>query len=224
MDERYAELAKVPQNALKPIGGGNLKGKTEINPQWRIEALTEKFGLCGIGWRFQVVDTQVTPLADGQILLYMRINLFIKVNGKWSEPIPGFGGDFIVEKNKHGLCPNDDAYKMCLTDALSNAAKCIGVAADVYRGLYDTKYNRYTPNEAQAQPAAQPTAQQPAAAQYPVEDTWVKKVSGHTQVRGNNGWQQLSSMTAEGLQFVLSKDRYKAAWDEAHKLLYTGAA
>lgn len=222
MDERYAELAKVPQNALKPIEGGNLKGKTEINPQWRIEALTEKFGLCGIGWRFQVVDTQTMPLTDGQILLFMRINLFVKDNGKWSEPIPGFGGDYIVEKNKRGLCPNDEAYKMCLTDALSNAAKCIGVAADVYRGLYDTKYNRYKPKEQEAQ--TQPAAQQQAAAQYPVEDTWVKKVNGHTQVRGNNGWQYLSSMTAEGLQFVLSKDRYKAAWEEAHKLLYTGAA
>ena len=213
MDERYTALARVPENALKPIDGGNLKGKTEINPQWRIEALTEQYGLCGIGWRFEIADVQVMPVADGQILLYMRINLYVKDGDKWSEPIPGYGGDFIVEKNKRGLCANDEAYKMCLTDALSNAAKCVGVAADIYRGLYDTKYSRS---------AQQPQYPAPQPAQQ--EEAWVQKVNGRTQVRGNNGWQYLANMTSEGLEAILKKDRYKEAWEEAHKLLYTGAA
>lgn len=68
----------------------------------------------------------------------------------WSEPVYGCGGDFIVEKNKNGLVPNDEAYKMCLTDALGNAMKCIGVAADVYRGLWDSKYGESHRSEPQA--------------------------------------------------------------------------
>lgn len=39
---------------------------------------------------------------------------------------------------------------MCLTDALGNAMKCIGVAADVYRGLWDSKYGESHRTEPQA--------------------------------------------------------------------------
>lgn len=39
---------------------------------------------------------------------------------------------------------------MCLTDALGNAMKCIGVAADVYRGLWDSKYGKSHRSEPQA--------------------------------------------------------------------------
>ena len=40
----YNAVRNVPENAKKPIAGGPLKGKTDINPMWRIKALTEQFG------------------------------------------------------------------------------------------------------------------------------------------------------------------------------------
>ena len=36
--EIYEKLQTPPNDALKPIGFGNLKGKSDINPRWRYEA------------------------------------------------------------------------------------------------------------------------------------------------------------------------------------------
>lgn len=146
----YSQLANPPAEAIKPIQGGNLKGKSDINPQWKIEAMTSVFGPCGIGWKFNIADEKTFQCGDGQILLFLTVALMYHDGEGWSEPVYGCGGDFIVEKNKNGLVPNDEAYKMCLTDALGNAMKCIGVAADVYRGLWDSKYGESHRTEPQA--------------------------------------------------------------------------
>ena len=46
----YDACRSVPETAKKAITAGRLKGKTDINPMWRIKRLTEQFGPCGIGW------------------------------------------------------------------------------------------------------------------------------------------------------------------------------
>ena len=48
----YNALRQPPEYAKKPITGGRMNGKTDINPMWRIKALTEQFGPCGIGWYY----------------------------------------------------------------------------------------------------------------------------------------------------------------------------
>lgn len=214
MDARYEAMAQPPQDALKKIDFGALKGKSDINPQWRIEALTEQFGLCGIGWKFEVVRTEMQACGDGQVLLYMQVNLYIKDGDQWSAAIPGMGGDMLITKNKNGLVPNDEAFKMCLTDALGNAAKCIGVAANIYRGLENTgsKYDRRSQQAQQAQ-AAQPAGQQ----QQPA---YVKNVNGVTCVLGRGGeYSPLETMEAKQLSFVLSKECYAKCHAEARRLL-----
>lgn len=226
-DAIYQRLATPPQNALDTIKGGNLKGKTDINPQWRIEAVTRQFGPCGIGWRFEIVEANEKCLPDGQILLFMRIEFYYKLDGHWSEPIPGYGGDFIVEKTKNGLTPNDDAYKMCLTDALGGAMKCIGVAADVYRGRYDTKYNRYADAPQQTQNPQQPSQhlqQQPAPQQapQPEPEPWARFVNGRPQVRGKKGWQDLVALSPAELQAVVNSPYYALVHQAANNLLMTG--
>lgn len=146
MDERYGKLAQVPENALKTIAFGPLKGKSDINPQWRYEALTEVFGLCGIGWRYEVTGHKTVKVeATDEKMIFVFVNLYVKDGNDWSAPIPGSGGDFLVKKDKNGLHGNDEAFKMAITDALGNAAKMIGVAADVYRGTYNTKYESRQP-------------------------------------------------------------------------------
>lgn len=142
MDSRYNAVKTVPQSALKIIDFGKLKGKYDISPQWRWEILTEVYGMCGVGWYFDIVDTeQVLVEATGETMLYVKVNLYIKDGDEWSKPIPGYGGDFLIQKDKNGYHGNDEAFKMAVTDALGTAAKMIGVGADVYRGLQDTKIN-----------------------------------------------------------------------------------
>ena len=142
MDSRYIAVKSVQQSALKPIEFGKLKGKYDISPQWRWEILTETYGMCGIGWYFDIVETkEVLVEATGETMLYVKVNLYIKDGNEWSKPIPGYGGDFLIQKDKNGYHGNDEAFKMAVTDALGTAAKMIGVGADVYRGLQDTKIN-----------------------------------------------------------------------------------
>lgn len=159
MDEKNLELYKafrsVPENAQRAITGGRLKGKTEINPMWRIKALTEVFGPCGIGWRYEVVKQWLEPCAQtSETAAFVNINLFFldKNTGAWSEPIPGTGGSMFCAKERSGTNCSDECYKMALTDALSVAAKALGVGADIYWQADATKYT------ADTTPAAPPPA------------------------------------------------------------------
>ena len=49
--EVWNKLKTPPAWALKEIAFGKLKGKSDINPQWRYQALTEEFGMYGFGWK-----------------------------------------------------------------------------------------------------------------------------------------------------------------------------
>jgi hypothetical protein len=144
----WNSFARPPREALKPIGGGRLRGKTDINPQWRMQVMTDVFGVCGFGWKY-TVDRQWTEQGDaGEIFAFVNISIFIKMNGEWSDAIPGSGGHFLVEKEKEGLHNNDEAFKMATTDALSVAMKTLGVAAEIYLGNWDgSKYRTVPPDQ-----------------------------------------------------------------------------
>lgn len=138
----YEKLRAVPNEAKKAIGGGRLKGMTDINPMWRIKSLTEQFGPCGIGWYYEIKDRWLeTCMAKDEITANVNINLYVKVDGEWSKPIPGIGGSMLVASERNGLYVNDECYKMALTDALSVACKALGMGADVYWQSDNTKYN-----------------------------------------------------------------------------------
>lgn len=128
----YNEFRSCPETAKKKITGGNLNGKTDINPMWRIKRLTEQFGPCGIGWKIDIIRTWIEEGAEGARVANVQINLYVKYNGEWSEAIPGIGGATIVEKQTNRLFTDDDAYKKAYTDAQSVACKALGIAADVY--------------------------------------------------------------------------------------------
>lgn len=143
----WNKVKQPPKDALKSITGGRLKGMTDIKPQWRLQVMTEIFGPCGIGWKYEIVEMWPVHLESGEATAFARINLFVKENDEWSEPIPGVGGSMLVAKEKSGLYVSDEAYKMALTDALSVAMKALGVAADIYSGLWDgSKYRELPQN------------------------------------------------------------------------------
>lgn len=139
--ELYDKVRAVPDNAKKNITGGRLNGMTDINPMWRIKTLTEQFGVCGIGWKPEIVRTWLDSGANGEISANVEIRLYVKVDGKWSEPIPGVGGSMFVSKEKGGFYTDDDCYKKAYTDALSVACKALGIGADVYFEKDSTKYD-----------------------------------------------------------------------------------
>lgn len=153
--EIYNEFRQVPKEAQKTIGAGRLKGFTDINPQWRIQALTEAFGACGIGWKYKITDKRIIEGADGVSCAFVDIDLYFKHEGEWSEAIPGTGGSSFVASERNGLYTSDECFKMALTDAISVACKALGIGADIYWADGRTKYN----NETKAEPKAEPKAQ-----------------------------------------------------------------
>lgn len=138
----WAELKAVPESAKKTIGAGRLKNMTDINPVWRMQRMTEVFGMCGIGWKYDVTKMW-SEIFGNEVKCFCNINLYVKVNGEWSDAIPGTGGSSLVAVESKGVYVSDEGYKMALTDALSVAMKALGLAADVYfaKGAdFGTKY------------------------------------------------------------------------------------
>lgn len=142
----YNRVREVPKEAKKPIKGGRLKGYTNINPMWRIKKLTEEFGICGIGWYTKTIKKWIEPGANGELVAFVDIELYVKNGDKWSIPIEGSGGSMVVEKETCGLYTSDECYKMAYTDALSVACKSLGIGADVYWEEGKTKYDKLAEN------------------------------------------------------------------------------
>ena len=137
----YEASRAVPEIAKKQFNNGSFSG-TDINPMWRIKKLTELFGPCGIGWYYEVTSERAEMHGD-MTMAIVDLNLYIKVDGEWSKPIYGTGGNQLVKVTKSGAKPSDEGYKMALTDALSVACKALGIGADVYFDKDKTKYTQY---------------------------------------------------------------------------------
>lgn len=163
----YYDLARsVPDEAKKSFNNGKFSG-TDINPMWRIKKLTELFGPAGVGWYTEVISERFEDHGDMTIAV-VNLNLYVKVNGEWSKPIYGTGGNVVVRKGN----VSDEGYKMAYTDALSVACKALGIGADVYFEKDKTKYT-----------AAQAPVEAPAKTTYVCADC-KKPVTDYT---ANNG-------------------------------------
>lgn len=142
----YERYAQPPGNALKPFTNGRFSG-TDINPMWRIRALTEEFGPCGIGWYTDNEEYWREDSPDGTATVYCRLNLYIKKDGDWSKPIHGIGGNTLIAKT--GGKADDDSFKKAYTDALGIACKALGIGANVWwEAPNQTKYTANIQNDA----------------------------------------------------------------------------
>lgn len=142
----YQLLREVPQEAKKNFNNGSFSG-TDINPMWRIKRLTEIFGPAGFGWYYEVVNRHLEHASDNvTICAFVSVNLFVNINGQWSKPIYGEGGNTMCSwiDKKQKISTTDEAFKMALTDAISNATKQLGLGADVWferDKTHSTKYD-----------------------------------------------------------------------------------
>lgn len=150
--EIYNKYKTVPAEALKAFDNGKFKG-TDINTMWRIKSLTEAFGICGVGWYFTIKRTWTETTPNDEQFAFAEIELFIKVDGVWSKPISGNGGNKLTRVTKDGAySTSDEAFKMAVTDALGVACRNLGFGADVYWANDKTKYT-----ETETQPTGKPT-------------------------------------------------------------------
>lgn len=133
----------VPPGAVKKITGGSYgkAGLSDINPQWRIEKMTELFGPCGIGWTWNPEEYR---LEEGVCFAHVTVRYLDTETGAFSEPVHGFGGTPMGK-----MTDDSDVLKSTFTDAVSNALRYIGIGADVWykpgreasSNQFDTKYS-----------------------------------------------------------------------------------
>ena len=189
----YDAVRHVPDQAKKKINGGRLAGMTDINGMWRIKVLTEQFGPCGEGWYTSDVKYWQDRMDKNEsVALFCSILLHVKMDGAWSQPIYGIGGNMLVAAEKSGPRLDDEAYKKAYTDAISVACKALGIGADVYFEKDVTKYSEYEDDSGQTaqQPAnqqqhdkKQQTAQQPANQHTSVQFDYRAAVTQYKQER-----------------------------------------
>ena len=115
---------------------GGFKG-TAVKPMWVLQRLTEEFGACGDGWGVGEPVFQVVP-AGSEVLVYCKVSAW---HGTPDNTLWGVGGDKVVTNRASGPFTDDEAFKKAFTDAVMNAFKFIGVAADVHMGRFDD--NKY---------------------------------------------------------------------------------
>lgn len=176
--ELYNSWRAVPQDAQKIIKGGNLNGKTDINPMWRIKVLTERFGPVGFGWYTKVTEHWDDTAEVGGVLervAWVRVELYVKVGGEWSAPIEGIGGSKYAGKGR-GSELNDEAFKMAETDAISVACKKLGIGADIYWSGDNTKYTQGGTQQPQQAPKFRPVT-------HPAQIAWIRQKAAEGQTR-----------------------------------------
>jgi len=142
--KHWNSFNQPPVTALKKIEAGRMKGKSDINPQWRYKAMTEEFGTVGVGWKFTIDKMWTETAANNEVMAFVNVSVFVKEDGQWSDAIPGTGGSTLIVSEKNGMYNDDDAFKKATTDALSTAMKLLGVAADIYMGVWDGAKYRET--------------------------------------------------------------------------------
>lgn len=133
----WDKLSKTdPAHTKQFSRAGGFKG-TAVKPQWVVMRLTEEFGPCGLGWGINQPTFQVVP-AGAETLVYCTVSCW---HGTLENVLWGVGGDKVTTSRSSGPFNDDEAFKKAFTDAIMNAFKFLGVAADVHMGLFDdSKY------------------------------------------------------------------------------------
>lgn len=145
-DPRVAEnlrlwdaLKRTDPRATKPFTrSGGFRG-TQIDPAWRLQAMTEAFGPVGQGWGYEQIEWTIV---ERMVFTCVRVWYRDPKTGEKCFTGPQWGGTELMRRRRDGSEePNDEAFKMSVTDALGKCLLQIGLAADVYLGLFDdSKY------------------------------------------------------------------------------------
>lgn len=140
----WEQLRVIDRKATKPFTRtGGFRG-TQIDPVWRMQRMTEAFGPCGDGWGWEQIDRHVS---DGLVFVCVRA-WYRNAAGEQCWTGPQWGGDTLTLTRAGKTMPNDEAFKMAMTDALGKALLSIGLAADVYTGQFDdSKYRDLSDRE-----------------------------------------------------------------------------
>jgi hypothetical protein len=139
--ELWEKLRRVdPKHSKEFQRAGGFRG-TAIKPSVQERLMTEVFGPIGFGWGMTKPEYHHITAGD-EMLVYCTVGVWYRFKGEKSDIFWGEGGDKVCTVRKNGdISVDDEARKKSLTDAIGNALKRIGMAADIHMGLWDdSKY------------------------------------------------------------------------------------
>jgi hypothetical protein len=164
----------------KFINDKDRKGLNSINTQYFFMKATETFGVCGIGWGYEIIEERYdegVTITKGQDVLGVTKNHTIKLKlwfklGEDKGEVLSFGHTPYIYSSKYGLSVDEEAPKKSLSDAIKKALSMIGVAGDVYLGYWDDiNYQNDAINESNINNAADKDAERAKQAQELFKDT-----------------------------------------------------
>lgn len=168
----WSQVCETDPAFTKSFTRGTFKG-TDVNPAWRMKRLTEVFGPAGTGWGYDIKERWVDNWPGMQAACcYVRLSLWYVLDGERRETPEQIGGTVV------DFAP-DECWKMSITDAVGKCAMSIGLAADIYLGLFDTKYREKGETTEKYQPKTARSYVRKPANQEPVVDP-VSPLDGST--------------------------------------------
>lgn len=189
MPETFTTFFSTPSDEMKDFTrAGGFKGKS-VSPYYLVKRLTERFGLCGKGWKVKHYETREVHAPNGIILVYVLLSLLYKEKGdtEWNEVGPHYGGDVAISfkkaekqtKNADGtfnmLEGDDEACKKAYTDAFSKCCSWLGLAGDIHDGFADgDKYQATKPWDVDPRESKKSAIQPPP----PARDEWDEEALG----------------------------------------------
>lgn len=170
----WDELGRTDPSQTKTFKRGGGFSGTAIKPMWVYKRLTEFFGPCGEGWGVNEPSFQVVPGDNREQLVYCTVSAWC---GSLNNVLWGVGGDkvttYIKANEQYGRPErwenDDEAFKKAFTDAIMNAFKSVGVAADVHMGRFDD--NKYV-SEMKAEFSGEPERKNPSISVHPEGEDW----------------------------------------------------
>jgi hypothetical protein len=137
--EFWNALKRTDPKATKPFQrAGGFRG-TQIDPAWRLQMMTEVFGPVGKGWGYEQLEWTI---AERMVFICCRVWYIDPHTGEKHFTGPQWGGTEMVRRNRDGTeRPDDECFKMSMTDAIGKCMLQVGLAADIYLGQFDdSKY------------------------------------------------------------------------------------
>lgn len=158
----WSQICETPQASTKQCKKGSWSFH-DINPQYRLQKLTELFGPAGLGWGYDIIERWRDNWGAAADSCYVMLKLWYVMDGKRYDTPPQIGGTVV------DYAP-DECWKMSITDALGKCCATLGLAADIYLGTFDTKYREKGETTEKYQPKTARSYVRKPASQEPVVD------------------------------------------------------
>lgn len=137
----WAKVSKTDARYIKDAQ----QGLSSIDSYAMFKSATEQFGICGIGWGYDIVNEEYRDGGEikknGEVIgteinHILKVKVWFKYDGK-NGFIEHYGITRYMYGSKYGVTTDEEAPKKSLTDGIKKCLSMLGFSADVYMGKFE---------------------------------------------------------------------------------------